>query len=163
MRIEKVTLQDIEDVFWESMEVGWASGKAQGETNPLLPGFKCIPFQLGKFYVLDAYSIPLNDKSVGFTNIWFDDVLVWAMNYSGGYSKEVIPFLKQAIQNTISSREFIGGRGPESFVSKTYSTLVYRNEFTGNFVKFSGREYVHHDKNGHSFVGMHEYSGMVLI
>lgn len=163
MNLQEVTLQNIENIFWESMEVGWASGNAQGEVNLLFPGFKCIPFHSGKFRVLDAYAIPLEDKSVGFTYIWFADVLVWSMSYSGSYPKAVISFLKYALKDTITSQDFIGGRGPRKFLHDTYPNLVYRNKVDGNFAQFTGQENIHYNKNGYSFIGMHKYCGMALI
>lgn len=167
MNLENLTPKDIENVFWEMMERGWVSGKIEKQEAPLLPGYKCIPFKIGRFSVLDAYSAPVSDgKSVGFMTIWFDETPIWTMNYGGQYPREVIPFLKAALKSSIIRRDFVGGRGPSNFEHDEYPDFVYINEVSdGNcsFLSFSGIEYIHDKISLTIPLGWHEYWGMSLI
>lgn len=164
MELENLTLVEIEKIFWEAMRNGWANKNAKKGANPLLPGYKLIPYHSGNFYVLDTYGTnPLSNKSEGNIKIWFDDVPVWVMNYSGIYPKHVIPFLKLALLANIESRCFIGGRGPSSFFHKDYPSLSYMNivPLEGNkFHNFNGTECI--CENG-QFIGQHYYQGTALI
>jgi hypothetical protein len=164
IEIEDLTPQDIEKVFWKAVEKGWGSGKIKKQESPLLPWYKCIEFFSGKFRVLDTYcTTPLNDKSVGFTIIWFDDIPIWTMNYGGEYPEHTIPFLKLALQSTIIRRDFIGGRGPSRFTHEDYPDLIYTNNVYSMkraFSNFSGQEHIYEKGN---LVGHHDYWGMSLI
>lgn len=163
MEIKDLTPEAIERIFWKAMENGWGSGNVEKQTSPLLPGYKCIPFRSGEFYVLDAYCItPLNDKSAGTTTIWFNNVPVWVMHYGGEYPKHTIPFLKLALQSTIANQNFVGGRGPKHFTHEDYSNLSYRNTLASgmhDFSNFWGSECIF--ENGHN-IGNHYYRGMIL-
>lgn len=164
MELKDLTPKIIEEIFWKAMENGWGSGKVEKQTSPLLPGYKYIPFRLGEFYVLDAYCVtPLNDKSAGTTTIWLSDVPVWVMSYQGEYPKQIIPFLKLALQSTITRKNFIGGRGPKHFTHEDHPNLSYRNTVASgmnDFSNFWGSECI--CANGHS-IGYHYYRGMILI
>ena len=158
-----LTPQSVEKVYWEAMKYGWGSGEIKKQTAPLLPGYKCIHFASGKFDVLDAYcKTPFNNRSTGFTLIWFNKIPVWTMNYGGEYTKEVILFLKLALQRIMTERIFMGGRGPSVFYHNGFPGLTYRNEVQENsFLKFAGREEI---RNANSLLlGYHDYQGLCLI
>jgi len=164
MELENLTIEDIEDFFWKAAKDGWGSGKVEKQKISSLPGYKCIPFESGRFSILDAYCVtPLNDKSAGMMTIWFDKIPVWIMHYGGEYPEQVIPFLKLALQDTIMRQDFIGGRGPKRFVHGNYPNLLYVNTVDNDldrFSNFSGLESIF--ENGHT-VGHHYYRGMSLI
>lgn len=164
MELRNLTLQLIEDIFWKAMQNGWGNKNAKKQTNPLLPGYKCIAYESDKFYVLDTYCVnPFNDKSAGTMTIFFDNVPVWVMQYGGAYPKRVIPFLKLALLTSTEMRDFVGGRGPRSFVHKDYPQLSYANVVPremNKFENFQGTECI--CENGYN-VGQHYYRGMAFI
>lgn len=64
------------------------------------------------------------------------------MNYGGQYQKEVILFLKAALELCIVQKYFRGGRGPGRFTHRDYLDLLYVNEISDDcsFLEFSGME-----------------------
>lgn len=126
-----------------------------------MPHYKAIPYRSEEWYLLDNYcTTPLSNKSVGTTTIWFHDVPVWVMHYSGWYDVSAIGILKRALQKTYRTGVFTGGRGPLVYAEET---LIYHNKPTANcFEKFAGREDIFDAENG-VMLGYHEYSGMSLL
>ena len=163
--INDLTSRDIIEIFLMAAKAGWCkSGEVKKQEIPALPGYKVIYFKFGDFEVQDAYcTTPLNQKSAGFTTIWFKKIPVWTMNYGGSYPEYVIPFLKLALQETINENKFIGGRGPFHFTHGNYPGLSYTNQLTKGqrvFSDFSGKEWIFERDCP---VGSHEYWGMSLI
>jgi len=171
MKLEDVTLEMIERVFWLGACRGYASEKPAKKTFfPLLPGWKGFDFQYGRFVYRDTYTaFPLNDSSSGSTTIWFDQTPVWTMSYGGCYKKKAIPFLKLALLSAIEKKVFLGGRGECYFVDKNYPSFYYHNQPHTDlgFVEFSGREEILYDGGPtnqlHENLGYQWYQGMTMI
>jgi len=113
MKLENVTLEMIERVFWMGTQRGYTNENPAKKTFfPLLPGWKGFDFQFGRFVYRDTYTtFPLNDSSSGSTTIWFDQTPVWTMSYGGCYKKKAIPFLKLALLSAIEKKGIPGWPG----------------------------------------------------
>ena len=150
-------VDEVMRVFFMAMQQGYAGSASKGKIADM-PGSKTIPFESGDFKLLDCYFVN-GHYSAGQTIIWDKDVPVWMMSYQGWYVKDAIPFLKQALGETYSKNEFLGGRGPNCFRS---GEMIYINtvEPPNDFRHFRGREEVfgRHDLS----IGWHEYQGLFL-
>ncbi|MBI2635152.1 MAG: hypothetical protein HYW79_01245 [Parcubacteria group bacterium] len=137
-----MSIQKIEEFFFEAMRSGWAMPVPK---TPILglPGSKSIPFRAGEYYLLDYYLVaPGSSSSHGTTVIWIAEKPVWIMHYGGWYDKKVVPFLKRALMRNYSNNIFIGGRGPERLEGENH-TLQYLNKVEKNdFGSFRGHEYI---------------------
>ena len=158
-------LKEIEAFFFEAMRAGYAAG-SETTKIPKMPGFKGIPYNKGKLYLLDCWAVSpvghkvIGNKSVGQTIIWENRIPVWWMQYSGRYPKEVIVFLRKALLENYSRNIFCGGRGPKIF---SEGSLIYINDPDpgGRFDFFSGKEKILvRSEDGSS--GLHRYRGGCL-
>ena len=181
VKLENVTLEMIERVFWMRAQRGYAVDiPAKKDAFPLLPGWSGFYIPLGDYVYFDAYCVnAVSRRSVGFTQIYIRNysnelsephkILLWMMNYGGCYKKEAIPFLKLALRSAIEKRVFLGGRGEHYFVNKKYPSLYYHNHLHVNqeFLEFSGREEILYDGTPtcqcHRNLGYHWYNGMSLV
>lgn len=166
-----ITLEQIERIFFAAMRRGYAGKeKVEKQEIPVLPGYKCIPFVSENFTVLDAWcDTSLNDTSAGFTTIWFRDIPVWTMSYSGFYASKYIAFLKLALRQTYEKSACVGCRGPAAFSHPYYPDLTYinrvdegRDMFGSLFANFAGIEYIY-DTDGGKRAGYHRYQGMSML
>ena len=143
---------------------GWA-GEGTKTTSVEFPGAKIVTVEEEGFlrYIDCYYTYPGSDRSFGQTVIWANDrgekwIPVWGMQFGGYYPESVIAFLKEALQHTYETKQFIGGRGPLEFQQ---GDLCYVNEPKKNECSdFEGEEKVF--VNGVQ-VGFHWYRGLLLI
>lgn len=169
MEIEDVTLEMIEEMFWQGAEKGWASGK-HGTPFSNMPGYKGFWSHWGDLSYVDAYCSGPKKRSWGFTTIWFNgrdtSTPVWNMSYEGWYEEKAIPFLKEALKAAIKEKVFLGGRGQKMFTSKNYPNFYYSNiQEPGDFHSFAGRESIFSLGDIHlqnDSLGCHEYRGGLL-
>src|SRR3989344_1257859 len=161
--ISQITVQDIQDFYWEAMQtVGWPTEKVNPCNNHVKPGYKYLRHQIGRFIFVDEWSSHANGRSEGKTTIWFGFNPVWVMSYCGWYPKEVIPFLKVALMEMIEARHFTGGRGNNYYYDKNYPDLAYFNdvERAKLFSGFVGEEKIYksiNDGSDNTLVGLHRY------
>jgi hypothetical protein len=148
-------------VFFAAMQDGYANNSnARKSTIAKFHGLKMILFNSGDFKVQDSYLVvPGSSRSSGQTVILYKDEPVWSMSYQGGYNKDAIPFLKQALRETYGRSQFIGGRGPHIFAE---DAMAYLNvlEYPNDWRHFRGHEEVR--RNGQT-LGWHEYQGLLLV
>lgn len=160
---------DLPPVFFEAMQVGYASGADVG-TIPDLPGSKKIVFTKGIFKVVDVW-FPGPISSSGTTVIFASDRPAWTMQYWGKYEKKEIPFLKKALAASYALGHFpyacleyfTACRGPKVYKSEEFPDLTYVNmpDDGSTFYDFAGREEV---LNGNGIrIGWHEYHGHLLL
>ena len=167
--ISQITIQDVEDFYWEAMQtVGWPTEKVNPCNNHVKPGYKYLRHRTGKFTFVDEWSSHANGRSEGKTTIWFGLNPIWVMSYCGWYPKEVIPFLKVALMEMIEARRFMGGRGNNYYYDENYPDLAYYNdvERAKLFPGFVGEEKIYKkndDGSDDTLVGLHRYQGMSLI
>ncbi|MDP3794884.1 MAG: hypothetical protein Q8R13_03085 [bacterium] len=165
MLVQVPSIQEVEWVFFDAMVHGWAAG-AEKIPIPHMPGAKGVAYQRGDWYVLDHYrTTPYSGKSSGEIDIWYQDNLVWAMQFRGEYEEQAIPLLKEALRDSYFLRRFVGGRGPVSFRRARFGTLVYINDYDSrrnSFTDFRGREMIVDDLTG-AELGWHEYRGMSMV
>lgn len=167
----------VEQFYYEAMLSGWSSGK-KPEASPLT-GFKQHVYTDRPLRLVDAWSSTLgSDASSGMTTIYLDlgyrqksaaeYVPIWAMHYSGFYTKEAADFVKHVLVGTYKNpNSFHGCRGWEKYER---GGLKYENwiEDQGipslkggpRFELFSGHEYV---MKGGVCIGYHRYFGESLI
>lgn len=154
-------LKEAQDFFFFAMQRGWASD-APKQKDDRRPGYKFIRATEHLWVLEDSYYVDLKSmKSAGTTNIWYDDRLLWVMNYGGWYDKEAAAFVKKALLYAYELKIFFGGRGAPGFKK---DNLYYCNDVDKNknkFDDFFGREEVL-DSSG-KIRGYHRYSGMSLI
>lgn len=111
----------VQQFFFKAMVEGWATNTPKIKVADM-PGYKAIYFKDGNYSLMDRYCVtPLSNKSAGTTTIWFNDIPVWVMNYGGYYEEEVIDFLKRMLGKTYQASEFIGGRGPWTYVQEDFA------------------------------------------
>ena len=107
----------------------------------------------------------------GFEDVHYNMVLVWSMQYRGGYyvpywgkAETMSAFLKEALLQT--PKEF-PIRGPEEFSSDKFSfegetiegNFLYHNQWEGNIGHFLGREFVYFNSD---LVFYHDYIGGIV-
>ena len=161
-------LKDIERLFFNAMQAGYATNPAK-TTLVELPGSKVITFQERGFKMIDLWFVGSNGKSAGSTMIFVDEKIVWKMDYRGQYQEEEIDFLKSVLRREYykdyvpgAAPEFFRGcRGPRLFLS---NGLAYTNNVKegSDFYQFSGREEIISRANSCLVVGYHDYEGMLL-
>lgn len=165
--LNSLLIETIKKVFFSGMLKGYA-GTCQKTEIPGLPGSRFITstYEIGGhvFVFTDMYYVTkLSDFSYGITAISYDGDPVWCMTYGGMYPKEVIPFLKDVLKDNYERGNFNGGRGhyycsnPEK-----YPNLVYQNERSHYFDKFSGHEEIRNVRGGY-LVGYHDYHGSLML
>jgi len=178
-----VTVDEIEDFFFKAMvSSSWASDG------------QCVEIELGDLYKHKEFSFygdgfwmvdrfcgnDYCSQSFGTTSIlvWDGDLQkwqpVWAMQYSGWYEKEAVPFLKLALMENYAKRIFHGGRGPRDFeiddCQFQYSCVSHRG-YIGDLVRgrgtsfnrFWGNEGIRDNDNGGRIVGEYQFSGQILL
>ncbi len=115
----------------------YASGGEGGEAV-LADGCKELTFQEGDFRYRDRYFG--FDPFVGEEVVWQGDRVVWAMNYYGAVSSEVVPggqvyeFLQKALKQVTPDRPF---RGPRYLKEGDWE---YTDESQGTLEQFAGVE-----------------------
>ena len=111
----------------------------------------------------DLTCIPNSDFFVGVTKMYYKEILVWWMTYDGSYPSEVIPFLKQAKLKAYTEMSFVGGRGPECFVSD--DPYQYINSMMwGDIKAFHGDDQVWRKCPGDDeLLGTCRYRGRILF
>ncbi|MBN2093857.1 MAG: hypothetical protein JW740_00565 [Candidatus Zambryskibacteria bacterium] len=175
----KKIIQKAEKVFFDAMLDGYAGNKKNSVKVIESSGYKRITFVSGNYKVVDHYCVtPLSDFSAGTTTIFYRFrprgrwMAVWWMSYSGCYPKEVISFLKMALNYAYKQREFHGGRGlaTHGFYNDTRvgnydkNLLKYENTIFlgGGFENFAGMEHIFFTATSGE-IGFHEYNGRILI
>jgi hypothetical protein len=163
--VNRKILKAAQEHFFRAMQVGYVAG-AKGVEVPGTPKYKQIEYKSGDFRIVDQYGSSQAGKSEGTTRIRFCDDPVWVMSYGGFYRKNEIPFLKRALMQNYEKRHFTGGRGPSLMTDLELmlegDSPVYVNWFTGDFMRFSGREEIR-TCDSDSPLGWHDYMGMALI
>jgi len=158
------TDEEIQAFFFEAMLHGWVS-KNPTDKIKISENETVFTFSDGKLFLWDRYwTSPGTDFSAGVTlirstatKIPSEGIPVWIMQYQGAYDREAIPFLKKVLLTAYQNRLFFGGRG-SPFVKS--GRLMYKNDATGDFGRFSGNEEII-TENGVRF-GWHDYMGMSL-
>jgi hypothetical protein len=158
---EKIkVLAGAKKVFYEALLDGYVGECKNSTKTKDLDGFTIITYVSGDYKIVDRYiTSSYAGLSWGVTTIFYRGGIIWVMTYCGHYSKEVIPFLKEALRRTYSSKIFRGGRGPKHIYGEK---LSYFNGYRGNFSNFSSHEYI---EKRHSFkkMGFHNCEGGKLI
>jgi hypothetical protein len=160
-----VDILEIEAVFFKAMLVGYVNNESRPKEILELPGYKCFEFVKNHFRVIDAYCVAkVSDVSFGFTTIWWKNIPVWNMNYGGQYCSTHIAVLKAALKKNYERSCFVGGRGPETFVSAKCPKILYCNTVQENscFMQFAGYECLRFACPSIK-IGFHNYFGGLLI
>jgi hypothetical protein len=163
-------LKQAKEVFFKALLAGYFSHSGDGNDSKIITvkspnGTENIfRYTDGDFIVIDSYwATPNSDYSTGTTTILFRNYPIWWMSYGGHYPKEVIRFLKLAIEMQYKAGLFRGGRGPARYsdVQFTYKNI---SKGTGNesFSLFSGREEIWNNKD-ENLLGFHEYFGISML
>ncbi len=100
------------------------------------PGWKTFPYSEPELNLMltDSYwTTPGSDRSGGVTLIYYNEIPIWEMHYTGYYEPEAIPTLKKAMLANFESGEFVGGRGPLEFIDGDY---LYENTPKGSGTDF---------------------------
>lgn len=155
-------LAEMQDIFFEAMNAGYAADAPKKQSISWLPDNKTIEYKRGPWRAVDTYHVTkLGPRSGGTTIISYEETPVWMMQYFGEYEEEAIPCLKAALRSTYSRKEFWAGRGPWRF---ELDGFVYKNclvnplglsSFAGFF---SGEEKVFNKSKG-GILGWHRYQG----
>lgn len=167
-KIEKeAILLGAQTVFFEAKLDGYVGGECRRSVKVItMEGdtmVTTITFNDGNYQVVDQYKTTIDsDRSDGRTVVSFKGEEVWCMFYGGRYTKELVPFLKEALGTTFQTHTFVGGRGPVLYPK---DNLAYHNLFNGVFSGFHGREYVAEILSASREVqlGYHEYIGTSTI
>ncbi len=157
-------LTEMEKAFSDGMSRGWSAGR-EGMEDPSFPGRKHILMVSGIFRIKDFFHYGKGGCGGGFTTIRLilpdrlTGPVLWAMNYSGVYPEEVIPFLKEVLLYAYLHKIFCGGRGAEGHEK---GDLLYENhlEEGSSFRNFSGMEAI--SRNGKK-LGWHQFDGMSYL
>lgn len=157
----------------EGMAAGWAGGdEGTPIESGLLKGWSEIRYRsrnrgFAGLELVDRWGMGLYDsQSSAQTLILDQDIPVWGMATKGpGYPEELWPFLRQALLANYAAGEFLGGRGPETFVQDGNADgLTYYNYLRrGDFTHFEGTEEVHLSSSSKRPVGGYKYQGMLLV
>ncbi len=168
-KIEKeAALLGAQVVFFEANLDGYVGG-GEGRRSVKTKVAVCdtvvttITFTDGNYQVVDQYKTTKDsDRSDGWTVVSFKGEDIWCMSYGGQYTKELIPFLKEALCVTFQAFTFVGGRGP---VLYQRGNFVYRNVSKGVFQSFQGREHIAEILSAGREIqlGYHEYIGTSLL
>lgn len=157
-------LSQVRAVFFKAMKAGYALEGVSKATDMF--GYKEIRHgDGGDLLVVDRwYTNPESERSAGTTTISYKGKPVWIMHYGGQYSKECIPFLKQALRSQYMMDKWNGGRGPSVQVCQD-SGLIYRNKTEINsFTRFKGHEVILASQGRSTrSLGHHDYWGMSLL
>lgn len=165
--IKMPTPDEVKEVFFKASLQGWV-GEAKKIIIPEFPGYKVIVWEESDWRYLDMYFVVSNtSQSYGTTIVWFKGVPVFIMSYGGWYDKEVIPFLKEALQLNYQQKRFLGGRGPlihyQSSNSGNTNLLAYFNNPKWMSVdSFDGWEEIAERATGKR-KGYHEYWGRFIL
>lgn len=157
-------LKGVQEFFFEGMARGWAAGN-NGSPIPDFPGWSEVvyedPRRFAGYVLVDRWGRdPDTGKSSGSTTITRFGVPLWVTWYGGGsYEKLALPLLKQALMENYHIGIFNGGRGPREYPQQN---LRYVNQAKGDFVRFSGTEYIQ-DIDEDVGLGFHEYWGGSLL
>lgn len=188
--IPVVPLDEATEFFFEGAMKCYCGG-AEKKTEIEFPGrvtYSHIRAD-GKFLYVDQYNAPelssggTTTMYVAYKNgMWLP---FWMMFYDGWEAsgdKKVIAFLKKALVDAYTRKEFCGGRGPKEFYGCEYGSthrsvniniktlfgpdnFCYINEYCGDFTNFNCQETIDQD-NGtvlHTLVFSHRVSGRALI
>lgn len=148
----------IEKKFFEAMQDGYVSGRI-----PTQHKNKSFSHQTteGMWRVTDRWNVgTLSCNNIsGETKIFYDNTLIWVMQYFGSYAPEVIEFLKVTLYQNYKANIFLCGRGPERY---SYEDLIYENKVAmgSSFRNFRGEEKIFHKT---MLKGEHRYHGGLLI
>lgn len=166
---ELPTAAELEAFFFNVHHtVGWVSQTPRTKSHPLIIGWEQITYEER----IENNNILFFDEwgsSVGCTTIALimrspERILyqpLWVMHYRGSYPAESLSLVKKALAAAYSEKKFSGGRGTHALVD---GDMAYKNLFTGNFSRFSGRDSVVDLRGGEpSERGYHEYWGGLLI
>jgi hypothetical protein len=146
------------EVFMDAMMAGYVSDSKKSSV-PELAGSKQLIYTCHDWKVTDTYIVtPAGDQSAGMTIISYGGIPVWSMQYLGKYTKEAIPFLKEALAENYKHKIWHGGRGPGAYDSGGW---VYTNHpVVDGFDNFHGYEGIH---GPGGLQGWHRYSGIWMV
>jgi hypothetical protein len=164
-----IDLKHLEAFFLEAASETYAGGTPK-TTITDLPRSKVYRFERGQFLYVDTY-FTNGSWSGGQTVIYVDLVPTWLMQYNGWCKdddKDVLAFLKKALQAQYFTGEFFGGRGPHElwqYDDKRTGSLVYRNHpdiYNRDFAYFQGRERIFRYPAHTTDLFWHRYQGLLL-
>jgi hypothetical protein len=120
----------------------YPSDNVEYVVEPELEGSKQFEFAEGDFYYRDIYYG--NNFFVGQEVVYFKQVPIWSMTYSGGMTVEahekaeeaVFMFLKEALKRVSLECPL---RGPKQM---DYDKFRYKNAYVGNLGRFCGLEQI---------------------
>lgn len=128
---------EVEEVFFEAMNKGYATDASKKKSILWLPGSKVVKHERDSWKVVDLYHVTqLGPRSGGTTTVSYEGQPVWMMQYSGWYEKDAIPCLKAALRAAYKKKQFLGGRGPKMFRLRQeffYQNFLEFGEFDGSF------------------------------
>ncbi|HVZ76051.1 MAG TPA: DUF5680 domain-containing protein [Candidatus Paceibacterota bacterium] len=164
-------LKEIERAFFQGIFAGWVHGE-EGHRNLL--NWHTVEYHevIWEYHlnfrapisVIDRWgNDPASGKPSGSTFITVADTPAWVMWYGGdSYNEDVLPFLREALIENYRENKFCGGRGPATYRK---GNLLYTNKFEGDFLHFSGHEYIEYvrDNEEKQNAGSHKYWGGSLL
>lgn len=120
----------------------YSSGQDECNVEPALEGSKQFEFAEGDFFYRDVHYG--NNFFIGQEVVYFQQIPIWSMTYSGGLSVEaheraeeaVFMFLKEALKRLTPECPL---RGPKQM---DYDKFKYKNEYVGNLGRFCGLEQI---------------------
>lgn len=168
--LKEVNLKTMKDCFFKAILCGYASfidgnklpdGVREVRSEYSLVNEKKETVFFDKYVVIDNWiTTPLSEFSAGITTIYYDQIPIWRMDYSGYYKKDAIKFLKEALAKNYNEGVFLGGRGPRIFKNQN---LIYRNNpRIPDFENFEGIERIVNEETGEE-MGCHKYFGVSLL
>ncbi len=129
--------QEFREFLIEAKRNTYAGG-AQA-VSPSRPLSRDLPYRKGKYSYLDSY---LGDIwFIGEEVVWYEDKILWGMNYYGGVSRLPLPQdFDHCLKGALSRAELDAPyRGPAEFC---YGNLRYRCQWVGGLRNFIGEEVI---------------------
>ena len=166
MTSESNDLLEVKEIFFAAMWSGWASGN-DGTPIKAFRNWRQTRTRHAfdrTFIAVDRWGMDMEaNKPTGSTLITHGGVPVWVMWYGGdSYNKDVLRFLREALMENYRNKVFCVGRGPAEYRK---DNLLYTNECKGDFMRFSGHEYIEYlrDNGEKQNAGSHRYWGGSLF
>ena len=167
----EIDWKEAEKFFLEASVNTYAAG-ATPATIPTLPSSKVLTYERWPFRYVDVYFTSPIGESWGCALLYHEAFLprpIWRLCYDGWYDRRdqrITAFLRLALAAGYQSGEFIGGRGPQVFISEEFPGLIYYNHPTSkDFLKPAGRDaiVIEGARGSARERYWHEYHGGILI
>jgi hypothetical protein len=110
------------------------------KTRSTIPDHKTFTYRQGNLLCVECCSDCSNNGNVsGIVNIFYDEELIWTLQYHGFCERTASPFLASVLSAAFHDNSSIAGRGPERFEGERY---IYLNPGQHGYRidKFRGQE-----------------------